>query len=93
MCSNDVYSNLKPQNEHLHKLFVRSNLQYKIDKSSYHMYYIVGSEDLFARPHPPEKKRESNWQMWLSSPTTGWSKGLDQETRTLLEKEANALFK
>lgn len=43
--------NLRPQDEHLNKIFVRSKLQYKIDQNSYHMYYIVGSEDIFIRPH------------------------------------------
>ncbi|PHZ11183.1 uncharacterized protein RHIMIDRAFT_238626 [Rhizopus microsporus ATCC 52813] len=86
--------NLRPQDEHLNRIFVRSKLQYKIDQSSYHMYYIVGSEDVFIRPQPKkERERASNWEKWLSSPTTGWSKGLDEETRTLMEREAKVLFK
>ncbi|KAG0953193.1 hypothetical protein G6F57_001621 [Rhizopus arrhizus] len=86
--------NLRPQDEHLNRIFVRSKLQYKIDQSSYHMYYIVGSEDVFIRPHlKPAERKESKWQEWLSSPTTGWSKGLDEETRALMEREAQVLFK
>jgi paired amphipathic helix protein Sin3a len=58
------------------------------------MYYIVGSEDVFIRPHlKPAERKESKWQEWLSSPTTGWSKGLDEETRALMEREAQVLFK
>lgn len=30
--------------------FIRSKLRYKIQQESYHMYYIVGSEDVFYKP-------------------------------------------
>lgn len=58
------------------------------------MYYIVGSEDVFVRPYKkPIERKETRWQEWLSSPTTGWSRHLDPESRTRMEREANELFK
>ncbi|CAO3596650.1 unnamed protein product [Absidia cylindrospora] len=42
--------NLRLQNGNLDEIFVRSQLQYKIDQDTYHMYYIDGSEDVFIRP-------------------------------------------
>ena len=32
--------------------YVRPELRYKIQQESYHMYYIVGSEDVFSRSIP-----------------------------------------
>ncbi|KAI8071743.1 hypothetical protein BC940DRAFT_293603 [Gongronella butleri] len=32
--------------------YVQSQLQYKIDQETYHMYYITDSEDAFSRPKP-----------------------------------------
>ncbi|RCI05964.1 Transcriptional regulatory protein sin3 [Rhizopus stolonifer] len=94
MKSSFLRRNLRPQDEHLNRIFVRSKLQYKIDQSSYHMYYIVGSEDVFVRPYKkPIERKETRWQEWLSSPTTGWSRHLDPESRTRMEREANELFK
>lgn len=41
--------NLKPQEKRL-SAFVKPELRYKIQQGSYHMYYIIGSEDIFVRP-------------------------------------------
>ncbi|KAI8888550.1 hypothetical protein K501DRAFT_291658 [Backusella circina FSU 941] len=73
----------KPQDKHLQEIFVRSQLRYKIQQESYHMYYIVGSEDAFIRsssPNQTKKQEESGWLDWLES------NGNDQfsdETRSL----------
>lgn len=86
-------SNLRPQDEHLNKIFVRSKLQYKIDQETYHMYYIVGSEDIFVRPHSNNTVEPSNkWKQWIESPTTGWSKNLDERTKNTMEQEARKLL-
>ncbi|KAL7324582.1 hypothetical protein PS15p_209760 [Mucor circinelloides] len=91
--------NLRPQDEHLNKIFVRSKLQYKIDQDTYHMYYIVGSEDIFVRPDNSNKQGESEspstinkWDAWVESSTTGWSKGLDEATKQSMEDEARNLL-
>ncbi|KAI7878718.1 uncharacterized protein EV154DRAFT_524921 [Mucor mucedo] len=85
--------NLRPQDEHLNKIFVRSKLQYKIDQETYHMYYIVGSEDIFVRPHSNNTVRSSRpWHQWIESPTTGWSKHLDEPTKLAMEQEARNLL-
>ncbi|KAI8329170.1 hypothetical protein EDC96DRAFT_529731 [Choanephora cucurbitarum] len=88
-----LYRNLRPQDEHLNKIFVQSKLQYKIDQDTYHMYYIVGSEDVFVRPtlHHP-KPSGSQWQEWVESSTTGWSKNLDEDTKQAMEEEARKLL-
>ncbi|GAN07470.1 sin3 protein [Mucor ambiguus] len=92
--------NLRPQDEHLNKIFVRSKLQYKIDQDTYHMYYIVGSEDIFVRPQNANDKQQgdkksqstSKWDEWVESSTTGWSKGLDEAKKQLMEDEARNLL-
>jgi paired amphipathic helix protein Sin3a len=42
--------NLRLENRNLNEIYVRSQLQYKIDQDTYRMYYIDGSEDVFVRP-------------------------------------------
>ncbi|KAI8379519.1 uncharacterized protein BYT42DRAFT_329822 [Radiomyces spectabilis] len=88
-----------PQDDHLNQIFVQSRLQYKICQDTYHMYYIVGSEDIFLRPHASSTLSEASkpggepapssaWRNWLESSTTGWSKGVDDDTRRTMETEA-----
>ncbi|KAI8976142.1 hypothetical protein BDB01DRAFT_853430 [Pilobolus umbonatus] len=64
-----LHRNLRPQDEHLNRIYVRSKLQYKIDTETYHMYYIVGSEDVFIRPSSSKtylntEPTSSRWQEW-----------------------------
>lgn len=91
-----MYRNLRPQDEHLNKIFVRSKLQYKIDQDTYHMYYIVGSEDIFVRPHDNNNESElpttNKWSNWIESSATGWSNGLDETTKNSMEDEARNLL-
>lgn len=57
------------------------------------MYYIVGSEDIFVRPHSNNAVHNSTqWKDWIDSPTTGWSKGLDESTKLSMETEARKLL-
>lgn len=58
------------------------------------MYYIVGSEDIFVRPHSNNASPSSNdkWSQWVESPTTGWSKDLDEATKNAMEEEARKLL-
>lgn len=66
------------------------------------MYYIVGSEDIFDRPHSnnkiteqqgqENKSKSKKWNDWVESPTTGWSKNIDQETKKSMEEEARKLL-
>lgn len=61
--------NVKPQEKRL-SAFVRPELRYKIQQESYHMYYIVGSEDVFSRitvPSSSHHKRDtSKWDQLVS---------------------------
>jgi paired amphipathic helix protein Sin3a len=81
-----MYRNLKPQDEHLNKILVHSKLQYKIDQESYHMYYIVGSEDVFIRPivHTSSPSQTNSLEKLIE----GWS----TEEKEQLEAEARKLF-
>ncbi|KAG1441482.1 hypothetical protein G6F56_011461 [Rhizopus delemar] len=81
-----LHRNLNPGP--LEKISVKSNFKYNIDPKSYHMYYVIGSEELFARPSKTMGKKRFDWQASFS-----WSRGLDDETRVIMEKEANILFK
>ncbi|KAI9009400.1 hypothetical protein CLU79DRAFT_775003 [Phycomyces nitens] len=106
--SSFLQRNMEVGNMDLDNIYVRSQLQYKISQESYHMFYIIGSEDLFVRPNPAEKHKDSKdkseekpisstqslkWQNWLESSTTGWSKDIDNEDdRALAESRAKQLL-
>ncbi|KAF7722709.1 Transcriptional regulatory protein sin3 [Apophysomyces ossiformis] len=88
---------LRPQDDHLNEIYVRSRLQYKIDQDTYHMYYIVGSEDIFIRPRTSRASTvnfepSAKWTDWLESSSTGWATGLDETSKTSMEKEARKLL-
>jgi paired amphipathic helix protein Sin3a len=73
--------NFKPQDKHLQEIFVQSQLRYKIQQESYHMYYIVGSEDAFIRsPSPSKEPNQNGWLEWLKS---NGNDHLSDETRRL----------
>ncbi|GAB5588318.1 hypothetical protein Unana1_03218 [Umbelopsis nana] len=91
--------NLRPnvKIEQLSKAFVQSGMQYKICRNTYHMFYIIGSEDVFVRPHktfqrPTSIKRSEKMQSWLESPM-GWARGLSDEDKATKLAEAEAMFK
>lgn len=86
--------NWKPHDRHLNEIFVRSRLQYKISQENYHMYYIIGSEDVFVRPsitpsQDSSTERTKKWHNWLESRTTGWSRNIENDdTCKTMETEA-----
>ncbi|KAH8548948.1 hypothetical protein BGW37DRAFT_429996 [Umbelopsis sp. PMI_123] len=92
--------NLRPNlhDKHLNKLFVRSGMQYKICRDTYHMFYIIGSEDIFMRPpssqitEVTEVQRQPKWNSWLESSKTGWSRGLSEQEKAEKEEQANKLM-
>ncbi|KAG2220934.1 hypothetical protein INT45_010687, partial [Circinella minor] len=92
--------NWKPNDRHLNKITVQSQLQYKVSQENYHMYYIIGSEDAFVRPpiseddettkEKIEKERKEKWRHWLESRSTGWSKDIESD-EAYNSMESNAL--
>lgn len=94
MQSSFLRRNWKPHDRHLNKIFVRSRLQYKISQENYHMYYIIGSEDVFVRPsitpsQDSSTERTKKWHNWLESRTTGWSRNIENDdTCKTMETEA-----
>jgi hypothetical protein len=94
------YRNLRPNlhDKHLNKLFVRSGMQYKICRDTYHMFYIIGSEDIFMRPpssqttEVTEIQKQPKWNSWLESSTTGWCRGLSEHETAEKEEQANRLL-
>ncbi|KAI9284465.1 hypothetical protein BC943DRAFT_347176 [Umbelopsis sp. AD052] len=91
--------NLRPnvKLEQLSKAFVQSGMQYKICRNTYHMFYIIGSEDVFVRPHKTSLKTDSikrteKFQAWLESPM-GWARDLSDDDKASKQAEAEALFK
>ncbi|CAM0137869.1 unnamed protein product [Umbelopsis sp. WA50703] len=91
--------NLRPNlhDKHLSKLFVRSGMQYKICRDTYHMFYIIGSEDIFMRPvssssqtesSQPEITRQPKWTNWLESSEKGWCRSLSDQEKVQKEEEA-----
>ncbi|KAH8550911.1 hypothetical protein BGW37DRAFT_426755 [Umbelopsis sp. PMI_123] len=91
--------NLRPnvKIEQLSKAFVQSGMQYKICRNTYHMFYIIGSEDVFVRLHKTSQKtdtikRREKFQAWLESPM-GWARDLSNDDKSSKQAEAEALFK
>lgn len=83
--------------EQLSKAFVQSGMQYKICRNTYHMFYIIGSEDVFVRPHKTSPKTDSikrteKFQAWLESPM-GWARDLSDKDKASKQAEAEALLK
>ncbi|KAI9300775.1 hypothetical protein BJ944DRAFT_18484 [Cunninghamella echinulata] len=75
-------------------IIVRSGMQYKICRDTYHMFYIIGTEDVYMRLPPTEatyssSPSDSKWETWLES-DKGWSKGITDKNQT--ENEARKLL-
>ncbi|KAI8137486.1 hypothetical protein BJV82DRAFT_583646 [Fennellomyces sp. T-0311] len=72
---------------------VYPGMQYKISKESYHMFYIIDTEDTYIRKRravvSEDSAKHSKWRSWLES-DKGWSRDIDD--RTAAEKEAEALL-
>lgn len=62
-----------PHNKQLEKIQVKSQLRYKIQPETYHMYYIIGSEDILHKSIAQQDQESSNnddknqWNQWLSN--------------------------
>lgn len=79
-------------------IIVRSGMQYKICRDTYHMFYIIGTEDVYMRL-PSSSSTEvsqsssilssSKWETWLES-DKGWSKGLTDKNQA--ESDARKLL-
>jgi paired amphipathic helix protein Sin3a len=71
---------------------VHSGLQYKICRDTYHMFYIIGTEDVFVRrcssKHQNSVKMNNTWKEWLDKKWDGTVDKLEaeQETRRLLQQ-------
>ncbi|KAI9259908.1 hypothetical protein BY458DRAFT_517000 [Sporodiniella umbellata] len=61
--------NLNEEKKQTKDITVHSGLQYKICSSTYHMFYIIGTEDVFVHRQLPKKQknenRNRNWKAWL----------------------------
>ncbi|KAI9244121.1 hypothetical protein BDA99DRAFT_529472 [Phascolomyces articulosus] len=75
--------------------YVYPGMQYKISKESYHMFYIIDTEDTFIRKRravveqASTSSKGSKWHHWLES-EKGWSRNVDSKEGA--EKEAEALL-
>lgn len=68
---------------------VYPGMQYKISKASYHLFYIIDSEDSLIRKRRRRRSNEgsssSEWRRWLES-DKGWSVGIEDKEKA--EQEA-----
>jgi paired amphipathic helix protein Sin3a len=87
--------NLKYKGHQAKNINVRSGMQYKICRDTYHMFYIIGTEDAFVRrcekplvkSNNNNNNSNNNWNTWLNN---HWSRGI-QDT-SIAESEALALL-
>ncbi|KAI8646658.1 hypothetical protein BD408DRAFT_380343 [Parasitella parasitica] len=86
--------NLKYKGHQAKDIAVRSGMQYKICRDTYHMFYIIGTEDAFVR-HKPKSSIEaatltsnSKWNQWLNQ---HWWQGLTDQEKSIAQKEASSL--
>ncbi|KAG1465816.1 hypothetical protein G6F46_000726 [Rhizopus delemar] len=84
--------NLKDYEQQPKGITVHSGLQYKICRDTYHMFYIIGTEDVFVRrcssKHQNSVKMNNTWKEWLDKKWDGTVDKLEaeQETRRLLQQ-------
>ncbi|GAN02843.1 hypothetical protein MAM1_0029d02291 [Mucor ambiguus] len=83
--------NLKHKGHQAKDIVVRSGMQYKICRDTYHMFYIIGTEDAFVR-HLPKPSIEAatiasnnKWNQWLNQ---HWSQGLTEQEKSMAEQQA-----
>ncbi|KAK4519608.1 uncharacterized protein ATC70_009845 [Mucor velutinosus] len=83
--------NLKHKGHQAKDIAVRSGMQYKICRDTYHMFYIIGTEDAFVRhlskPSIEAATIASNnkWNQWLNQ---HWSQGLTEQEKSMAEQQA-----
>jgi paired amphipathic helix protein Sin3a len=80
---------LKYKGHQAKDIAVRSGMQYKICRDTYHMFYIIGTEDAFVRhcSKPEVETSNTKWNYWLNN---HWSEGIQDKSSA--EKEALALL-
>ncbi|KAL7332383.1 hypothetical protein PS15p_204433 [Mucor circinelloides] len=83
--------NLKHKGHQTKDIAVRSGMQYKICRDTYHMFYIIGTEDAFVR-HVSKPSIETatiasnnKWNQWLNQ---HWSQGLTEQEKSIAEQQA-----
>lgn len=68
---------------------VYPGMQYKISKTSYHMFYIIDTEDSMIRKKRRRRTSEApspeEWRRWLEG-DKGWSVGVEDKEKA--EREA-----
>lgn len=76
--------------------YVYPGMQYKISKESYHMFYIIDTEDAFIRKRKQRRpdastneKRQKQWSLWLES-DSGWHRNIENKQQA--QDEAKALL-
>lgn len=79
------YETQQSQNTHVY-----SGLQYKICRDTYHMLYILDTEDVFVRHHTAKQsdntKKNNKWATWLDK---HWNDNTNKEEA---EEQAKRLF-
>lgn len=70
--------------------YMYQGMQYKISKDTYHMFYIIDTEDAFLRKRPAQRaklgmRQQPRWHEWLES-EKGWQGQI--EDRAAAEQEA-----
>ncbi|KAI8374728.1 uncharacterized protein BYT42DRAFT_499846 [Radiomyces spectabilis] len=71
--------------DRLKDILVQSGMQYKICRNTYHMFYIIGTEDTFMRRRADtaastSEDRDKTWRAWLES-EKGWSHDIADKTK------------
>lgn len=84
--------NLKHKAEQGKDIAVQSGMQYKICRDTYHMFYIIGTEDAFVRhgtkkPTVASNNRSTQWKAWVDA---HWTNGVSDKSAA--EAEALALL-
>lgn len=76
--------------------YVYPGMQYKISKESYHMFYIIDTEDAFIRKRKQRRtdastieQRQKRWASWLES-DNGWHRNIENKNQA--QNEAKALL-
>lgn len=87
------FRNLKHKGTQSKDVVVQSGMQYKICRDTYHMFYIIGTEDAFVRRQKKNSNSSSNNTKWTHWVNEQWCQGLTFEEKQRAENEAIAMFK
>lgn len=92
-----IYRNINGKREREdNDAYVYPGMQYKISKESYHMFYIIDTEDAFIRKRKQRRsdastieQRQKQWASWLES-ENGWHRNIENKNQA--QNEAKALL-